>query len=89
MADVNSELASPEGQVAAADLSNFASKGAILLMNDSRRCVDEDNKLRSPGNAWCPAFSEITHCAVVFNLEHLDGLVFEGYDCPSLARPFS
>jgi uncharacterized protein (TIGR02118 family) len=34
MADLNAALASPEGQAAAADLSNFASAGAILLIYD-------------------------------------------------------
>ncbi len=32
MADVNAALASPEGQAAAADLPNFASGGATLLV---------------------------------------------------------
>src|SRR6266480_5579782 len=35
MADVRAALASPEGQAAAADLSNFAS-GATLLIYDSK-----------------------------------------------------
>src|SRR5436309_341710 len=35
MADLNSALASPEGQAAAADLPNFASGGATLLIYDS------------------------------------------------------
>jgi uncharacterized protein (TIGR02118 family) len=36
MADLNAALASPEGQAAAADLSNFASGGATLLIYDSK-----------------------------------------------------
>ena len=36
MADVNAALASPEGQAAAADLANFASGGATLLIYDSK-----------------------------------------------------
>ena len=36
MADVRAALASPEGQAAAADLSNFASGGATLLIYDSK-----------------------------------------------------
>jgi uncharacterized protein (TIGR02118 family) len=36
MADVNAALASPEGQAAAADLPNFASGGATLLIYDSQ-----------------------------------------------------
>ena len=36
MADLNAALASPEGQAAAADLSNFASGGATLLFYDSK-----------------------------------------------------
>ncbi len=36
MADVNAALASPEGQAAAADLPNFASGGATLLIYDSK-----------------------------------------------------
>lgn len=36
LADINTALASPEGQVAAADLSNFASGGATLLIYDSK-----------------------------------------------------
>ena len=36
MADLSAALASPEGQAAAADLSNFASGGATLLIYDSR-----------------------------------------------------
>ena len=36
MAAVNAALASPEGQAAAADLSNFASGGATLLIYDSK-----------------------------------------------------
>jgi uncharacterized protein (TIGR02118 family) len=36
MADLNSALASPEGQAAAADLSNFASGGATLLIHDTK-----------------------------------------------------
>jgi uncharacterized protein (TIGR02118 family) len=35
MADLRSALASPEGQAAAADLSNFASGGATLLIYDT------------------------------------------------------
>ena len=35
MADINAALASPEGQAAAADLPNFASGGASLLIYDS------------------------------------------------------
>jgi uncharacterized protein (TIGR02118 family) len=35
MADLNAALASPEGQAAAADLPNFASGGASLLIYDS------------------------------------------------------
>ena len=35
MADVNAALASAEGQAAAADLPNFASGGATLLIYDS------------------------------------------------------
>ena len=35
MADLNAALASPEGQAAAADVRNFASGGATLLMYDS------------------------------------------------------
>ncbi len=38
MADVNAALASPEGQAAAADLPNFASGGASLLIYDDKRC---------------------------------------------------
>jgi len=34
LADLNAALASPEGQAAAADLSNFASGGATLLIYD-------------------------------------------------------
>jgi len=34
LADLNAALASPEGQAAAADLSNFASAGATLLIHD-------------------------------------------------------
>jgi uncharacterized protein (TIGR02118 family) len=34
MADLNAALASPEGQAAAADLPNFASAGATLLIYD-------------------------------------------------------
>jgi uncharacterized protein (TIGR02118 family) len=34
LADLNAALASPEGQAAAADLSNFASGGATLLVYD-------------------------------------------------------
>jgi uncharacterized protein (TIGR02118 family) len=36
LADLNAPLASPEGQAAAADLSNFASAGATLLIYDSK-----------------------------------------------------
>jgi uncharacterized protein (TIGR02118 family) len=36
MADLNAALGSPEGQAAAADLSNFASGGAALLIHNSR-----------------------------------------------------
>src|ERR1700730_7229383 len=36
LADLNAALASPEGQAAAADLSNFASAGATLLIYDSK-----------------------------------------------------
>ncbi len=36
MADVNAALASPEGQAAAADLPNFASGGASLLIYDDK-----------------------------------------------------
>ena len=36
MADANTALASPEGQAAAADLPNFASSGATLLMCDTK-----------------------------------------------------
>jgi uncharacterized protein (TIGR02118 family) len=36
MAELNSALASPEGQAAAADLSNFASGGATLLICESK-----------------------------------------------------
>lgn len=35
MADLRSALASPAGQAAAADLSNFASGGATLLIHDT------------------------------------------------------
>jgi uncharacterized protein (TIGR02118 family) len=35
MADLRAALASPEGQAAAADLSNFASAGATLLIYSS------------------------------------------------------
>ena len=35
MADINAALVSPEGQAAAADLPNFASGGATLLIYDS------------------------------------------------------
>ena len=34
LADLSAALASPEGQAAAADLSNFASAGATLLIYD-------------------------------------------------------
>jgi uncharacterized protein (TIGR02118 family) len=36
MADLNAALASPEGQAAAGDLSNFASGGASLLVYDDK-----------------------------------------------------
>lgn len=36
MADLNAALGSPEGQAAAADLSNFASGGVTLLIHDSQ-----------------------------------------------------
>jgi uncharacterized protein (TIGR02118 family) len=36
LAELNAALASPEGQAAAADLSNFASAGATLLIYDSK-----------------------------------------------------
>ena len=36
LADLNTALASPEGQAAAADLSNFASSGATLLIYDMK-----------------------------------------------------
>lgn len=36
MADISAALASPEGRAAAADLSNFASGGATLLIYDSK-----------------------------------------------------
>ncbi len=36
MADINAALASPEGQAAAADLANFASAGATMLIYDSK-----------------------------------------------------
>ncbi len=36
MADLRAALASPEGQAAAADLPNFASGGATLLIFDSQ-----------------------------------------------------
>jgi uncharacterized protein (TIGR02118 family) len=36
MADLSAALASTEGQAAAADLSNFASRGATLLIYDSK-----------------------------------------------------
>jgi uncharacterized protein (TIGR02118 family) len=36
MADLNAALASSEGQAAAADLANFASGGATLLISDSK-----------------------------------------------------
>jgi|SRR5579872_5945978 len=36
MADISAALVSPEGQAAAADLANFASGGATLLMYDSK-----------------------------------------------------
>ena len=37
MADVGAALASPEGQATAADLSQFASGGATLLIFDSKK----------------------------------------------------
>ena len=36
MADINAALTSAEGQAAAADLPNFASSGATLLIYDSK-----------------------------------------------------
>ena len=36
MADLNAALASPESKAAAADLSNFASAGATLLIQDTK-----------------------------------------------------
>jgi uncharacterized protein (TIGR02118 family) len=36
LADLKAALASPEGQAAAADLSNFATGGATLLIYDSQ-----------------------------------------------------
>ena len=36
MADISAALASPEGQATAADLPNFASGGATLLIYDSK-----------------------------------------------------
>lgn len=36
LADLNAALASPQGRAAAADLSNFASAGATLLIYDSK-----------------------------------------------------
>src|SRR5947209_15476390 len=36
MADIQAALASPEGQAAAADLANFATGGATLLMFESQ-----------------------------------------------------
>jgi uncharacterized protein (TIGR02118 family) len=36
MADINAALASPEGQAAAADLPNFASGGAAMMIYDSK-----------------------------------------------------
>jgi uncharacterized protein (TIGR02118 family) len=36
LAGLNAALASPEGQAAAADLSNFASAGATLLIYDDK-----------------------------------------------------
>ena len=36
LADLNAALASPESQAAAADLTNFASGGATLLIYDSK-----------------------------------------------------
>lgn len=37
MADINAALVSPEGQAAAADLPNFASAGATLLIFESKK----------------------------------------------------
>jgi len=37
MADVNAALASPAGQAAAADVPNFASGGATLLIFDTKK----------------------------------------------------
>jgi uncharacterized protein (TIGR02118 family) len=36
LADLNAALVSPEGQAAAADLPNFASRGATLLIYESK-----------------------------------------------------
>lgn len=36
LADLNAALASPEGQAAGADLANFASAGATLLIQDTK-----------------------------------------------------
>ena len=36
LADLNAALASPQGQAAAADLSNFASAGATVLIHDTK-----------------------------------------------------
>jgi uncharacterized protein (TIGR02118 family) len=36
IADLSAALGSPEGQAAAADLSNFANGGATLLIHDSK-----------------------------------------------------
>jgi len=36
MADIQAALASPEGQATAADLANFASGGATILVYDTR-----------------------------------------------------
>jgi uncharacterized protein (TIGR02118 family) len=36
LADLNAALASPQGQAAAADLSNFASSGATVLIHDTK-----------------------------------------------------
>ena len=37
IADLNAALASPESKAAAADLSNFASAGATLLIQDTKK----------------------------------------------------
>jgi uncharacterized protein (TIGR02118 family) len=36
LSDLNAALASPEGQAAAADLANFASAGAAILIQDTK-----------------------------------------------------